>query len=249
MSAGLEAVHVPTTWYADPDLDRRLTDRAARFREDAGGAGTPDEYRTALVSFYVDFLACRPAGVAPDEDDGLALVSGFVGAISAASGRDPHAERTAEEALQLVLHLEHVEHDAWIAAAARDAGLSTDAIAAAVAELTELVWVGRQIVPGLGRLEPRHYRAYTGRNPHTGEPVDVPAKVRVSLSPERDATNPSTDPIGLAVRTLRELARPHAAVVEWRGLGVFHASERAKGARRLRLIADVRSPSVATAPT
>lgn len=53
----------------------------------------------------------------------------------------------------------------------------------AQAELATLVLQqgGEVTLPGLGKLKTKQSAARTGRNPHTGEEIDIPAKTSVKL--------------------------------------------------------------------
>lgn len=40
-------------------------------------------------------------------------------------------------------------------------------------------------LPGIGKMQVRRYKARMGRNPQTGEPVKIPARKRVRLTPSK----------------------------------------------------------------
>lgn len=59
-------------------------------------------------------------------------------------------------------------------------GQVLDALAAAA---TVALQAGDEVVlPGLGKLKPRQTAARTGRNPATGEEVDIPARTAVKFT-------------------------------------------------------------------
>lgn len=74
------------------------------------------------------------------------------------------------------------------AAVAEQAGLTTQQAGAAVAAtldaITKAVASGDSVaVPGFGTFEPRQRSARTGRNPQTGEAMDIPASVAPAFKP------------------------------------------------------------------
>lgn len=40
-------------------------------------------------------------------------------------------------------------------------------------------------LPGIGKIQVRHSKARMGRNPATGEPIQIPAKKRIRLTPSK----------------------------------------------------------------
>jgi len=44
---------------------------------------------------------------------------------------------------------------------------------------------GKFVIPGLGRAVKRHSKARMGRNPQTGEPIKIKAKIVVRLRPSK----------------------------------------------------------------
>ncbi len=50
----------------------------------------------------------------------------------------------------------------------------------------ELLGGGEVSLPGIGKLKTVATKARTGRNPRTGEPLEIPAGKKVTFSPFRD---------------------------------------------------------------
>lgn len=72
-----------------------------------------------------------------------------------------------------------------------DAGIALEATLLAVKE--GLLRSGKVVLPGLGTFDVTDLPARTGRNPATGEPVDIPAKRKVRFR---------------AAKNLKELIKP-----------------------------------------
>ncbi len=53
----------------------------------------------------------------------------------------------------------------------------------------DLLRVGSCNIPGIGKLKVVERKARKGRNPTTGEPMDIPAKKVVRLSPSSTITD------------------------------------------------------------
>lgn len=69
------------------------------------------------------------------------------------------------------------------AAAARVVDAIFDASSGAIAEAVQ---AGRQVsIPGFGKFRPRQRPARKGRNPRTGQEIDIPAGTVVSFSPAK----------------------------------------------------------------
>ncbi|MDF1489170.1 HU family DNA-binding protein [Tessaracoccus sp. HF-7] len=73
-------------------------------------------------------------------------------------------------------------------AVANDAGLdratAEKAVVAVVRAVTSALAAGERVsIPGFGTFETRTRAARTGRNPQTGEPIDIPAGVTPAFKP------------------------------------------------------------------
>lgn len=72
----------------------------------------------------------------------------------------------------------------------KDAAHVVDVVFSSVA--SDLANTGKADLPGLGKLSLQQRQARTGRNPRTGEEVDIPAKTAVKFTPGKaikDAVN------------------------------------------------------------
>lgn len=73
----------------------------------------------------------------------------------------------------------------------RDAGLALESLAEIATN--ELKSSEEFVLPGLGKLSLKARAARTGRNPRTGEAVEIPAALAVKFTPAKalkDAVNP-----------------------------------------------------------
>lgn len=75
--------------------------------------------------------------------------------------------------------VETIAHGAGLSTAQADAALT-----AFVAGVTETVAAGDRVaIAGLGTFEPRERSARTGRNPQTGQPIEIAASVAPAFKP------------------------------------------------------------------
>ncbi|MBW4484889.1 MAG: HU family DNA-binding protein [Tildeniella torsiva UHER 1998/13D] len=66
----------------------------------------------------------------------------------------------------------------------KEAGRAIDAILEAI--MGEVANSGKVTLVGFGTFEAQHTKAREGRNPSTGEPVHIPAKVRPKFKPGKE---------------------------------------------------------------
>lgn len=82
----------------------------------------------------------------------------------------------------------------FIAEVAAIAGLNqrnTAAVLSAMADAVaqELAISGEVLIPGIGKLTAAHKQARTGRNPRTGQPLEIEAKTVVKFKPAKSLTD------------------------------------------------------------
>jgi DNA-binding protein HU-beta len=71
------------------------------------------------------------------------------------------------------------------------------AVNAVITAIAETLAAGEEVnITGFGKFKPVATKARTGRNPKTGDPVDIPAKTVVKFQPGKVLKDKMADPDG-----------------------------------------------------
>lgn len=86
---------------------------------------------------------------------------------------------------------------AGVSDVAKAGGVNEDAVRGVVAGILALTKSGQDVrIQNFGTFSKQHKDAYTGRNPGTGEPVDVPAKDVLKFKPTSGLDMSVPKPVG-----------------------------------------------------